>query len=90
MTTHACTHPGIWAWHQANAGRNAHTHLGMPDVCAPPLLHTPNIQSFVEYLKNLTSDVKVVQGDFDEFESPENLVRLHGPTRFIYLLHKCG
>lgn len=39
----------------------------MPRVSSTP-------QSFLEYLKNLTADVQCVQGDFDEFSSPENLV----------------
>ena len=31
-------------------------------------------QSFMEYLRNLASDLSVVQGDFDEFASPEHKV----------------
>ena len=34
-------------------------------------------QSFVEYLKNLASDISIVQGDFDEFPSPEHTVSHH-------------
>jgi hypothetical protein len=32
------------------------------------------LQSFLDYLKNLTADVQIVQGDFDEFTSPEEKV----------------
>lgn len=31
-------------------------------------------QSMLEFLRGICSDVKVVQGDFDDFESPEHLV----------------
>ena len=36
----------------------------------------PPMQSFLEYLRGLTADVQCVQGDFDEFASPEQQV--HG------------
>ena len=31
-------------------------------------------QSLLDYLKNLTSDITIVQGDFDDFSSPEHSV----------------
>lgn len=33
------------------------------------------LQTTLEFLRGICSDVKVVQGDFDDFESPEQLVR---------------
>jgi vacuolar protein sorting-associated protein 29 len=33
-----------------------------------------SVQSMLEFLRGISSDVKVVQGDFDDFESPEQLV----------------
>jgi predicted phosphodiesterase len=34
-----------------------------------------SLQSTLEFLKGICGDVRVVQGDFDDFESPEQLVR---------------
>ena len=31
-------------------------------------------QSLLEYLRGICSDVRLVQGDFDDFEAPEHLV----------------
>ncbi|GAX81863.1 hypothetical protein CEUSTIGMA_g9291.t1 [Chlamydomonas eustigma] len=45
------------------------------------ILSTGNLccKSFIDYLKNLTSDIHLVQGDFDEFTSPESsIVNLGG------------
>jgi hypothetical protein len=48
-----------------------------PPACWPP-------QSFLDYLKNLTADIQIAQGDFDEFTSPEELVSTHvGPNRAL-------
>ena len=44
-------------------------------VSLSPLPLPPLLQSYLDYFKNLTSDISVVQGDFDEFPSPENTVR---------------
>ena len=46
----------------------------LPPFPAPPL-PACLLQSYLDYFKNLTSDISVVQGDFDEFPSPENTVR---------------
>jgi hypothetical protein len=43
----------------------------------PPNTHnapSPRPQSLLEYLKGICADVKLVQGDFDDFEAPEHLV----------------
>jgi len=38
-------------------------------------------QSLLEYLKGICADVKLVQGDFDDFEAPEQLVVQIGDIR---------
>ena len=38
------------------------------------------LQSTMEFLKGICGDVRVVQGDFDDFESPEQLV---GNTHYV-------
>lgn len=47
-------------------------------------------QSFMEYLKNLASDITIVQGDFDEFPSPEHTVSGYwvGGVYQLKLLHR--
>jgi hypothetical protein len=43
-------------------------------LIASMLLCLASVQSMLEFLRGICSDVKVVQGDFDDFESPEQLV----------------
>jgi predicted phosphodiesterase len=49
-------------------------HCCLSCICSHSWAHLYCNQSFIDYLKNLTSDIHIVQGDFDEFTSPENLV----------------
>eukprot|EP00882_Tetradesmus_deserticola_P017653 GHRQ01018916.1.p1 GENE.GHRQ01018916.1~~GHRQ01018916.1.p1 ORF type:complete len:135 (+),score=32.12 GHRQ01018916.1:829-1233(+) len=42
--------------------------------CRFAVVGTCSMQSMLEFLRGICSDVKVVQGDFDDFESPEQLV----------------
>jgi hypothetical protein len=41
---------------------------------APCPAATAPAQSWLEYLKGICADVKLVQGDFDDFDAPEHLV----------------
>ena len=52
-----------------------------PLVAAAVLL----LQSTLEFLKGICGDVRVVQGDFDDFESPGQLVRGVGRQRVLPL-----
>jgi hypothetical protein len=36
----------------------------------------------LEYLKGICADVKLVQGDFDDFEAPDQLVRLGSAAHY--------
>lgn len=51
------------------------------------------MQSTLDFLKGICSDVKIVQGDFDDFESPEQLVssgiKGHAATQAVGSLGTC-
>ena len=54
--------------------RDAHACIHCIMIHSPSSPLNLTSQSFLDYLKNLTSDIAIVQGDFDEFNSPEHAV----------------
>jgi hypothetical protein len=48
--------------------------LSYDAYCLAGVLGAAAVQSMLEFLRGICSDVRVVQGDFDDFESPEQLV----------------